>query len=195
MSGGENAGGFALFGDFDHQVIADRDAMEAALVALDRGNRPTYWRLAENCRNYRIVGDTAVRLAGFKDTVYSGYLRAGGGLHNYDIFFFEDQKQQLDKLRQWLEQFRSEGYKADEMIVLSFCSDQKSAANSLATTLKLRPVWQGGPSTQYATVHAFKGLERKVVILTDVSLANYDFQRDLFYMGLTRTTESVRVLC
>lgn len=195
LSGGENDGAFALFGDFDHQVLADRDAMRTALDALDHGNRPTRWKLSDNCRNYRIVGDTAVRLAGFDDGVYASYLRSGGGLHNYDIYFYEDDKQQLGKLSQWLKEFRAEGYKAEEITVLSFCSDDQSSAGRLASSLKLRPVWQGGPYTHYTTVHAFKGLESKVVILSDVLLNDHNFQRDLFYAGLTRATESVRVLC
>ncbi|GAJ12562.1 unnamed protein product [marine sediment metagenome] len=38
-------------------------------------------------------------------------------------------------------------------------------------------------------------MENKVIILTDVVLDNLEFQRDLFYTGMTRATESVRVLC
>ncbi len=38
-------------------------------------------------------------------------------------------------------------------------------------------------------------MENKVIILTDVVLGDQDFHRDLFYTGMTRSTESVRVLC
>jgi ATP-dependent exoDNAse (exonuclease V) alpha subunit len=38
-------------------------------------------------------------------------------------------------------------------------------------------------------------LENKIIILTDVELNDTDFHRDLFYTGMTRATESVRVLC
>ena len=37
--------------------------------------------------------------------------------------------------------------------------------------------------------------ENKAIILTDVVLNDLDFHRDLFYTGMTRATESVRVLC
>ena len=63
-----------------------------SLATLDASGRPVRWRLLENCRNYRIVGDTAVRLAGLSDPVYSGYMRSGGGVHNYDIFFYEEKR-------------------------------------------------------------------------------------------------------
>jgi ATP-dependent exoDNAse (exonuclease V) alpha subunit len=38
-------------------------------------------------------------------------------------------------------------------------------------------------------------LENKVIILTDVALGEPDFHRALFYTGMTRATEVVRVLC
>jgi ATP-dependent exoDNAse (exonuclease V) alpha subunit len=47
----------------------------------------------------------------------------------------------------------------------------------------------------YASIHSFKGMENKVIILTDVVLGNQDFHRDLFYTGMTRATECVRILC
>jgi hypothetical protein len=59
----------------------------------------------------------------------------------------------------------------------------------------LRPARQGGNLISYATVHAFKGMETKVIVLTDVVLEDVAFRRDLFYTGMTRATESVRVLC
>lgn len=196
VSAGIGNGSFALFGDFEHQVLAQREAMQRALTELENRARPVRWRLSENCRNYRIVGDTAVRLGGLDGPVYSGYLRAGGGVHNYDIFFYDSERAQLDQLRQWLNEFKMEGYRPSEITLLSFRADPFSAAAQLkAAGFKLRPAWQSGHETSYTTVHAFKGMENKVVILTDVALSDQDFHRDLFYTGMTRATESIRVLC
>jgi len=196
LSGGVNTGSFALFGDFDHQVLAEREPMCQALAALDVPNRPVRWELSENCRNYRIVGDTAVRLAGLSGPVYSGYLRSGGGVHNYDIVFYDNEQAQLDWLSRWLKEFKVQGYKPSEITILSFRADHLSSAERLKNTgYKLRPAWQAGDQTAYASIHAFKGMENKVIILTDVVLDNLDFHRDLFYIGMTRSTESVRVLC
>jgi hypothetical protein len=168
--------------------------MQASLAALDEYNRPVHWNLSENCRNYPIVGSTAVRLAGFTDPVYSGYLRTGGGLHNYDIFFYDHEQAQLDKLSWWIKEFRAQGYKPSEITLLSFRADHLSAASRLDPGLNVRPAWQSGAHTAYTSVHAYKGLENKIVILTDVVLDDNDHQRDLFYTGMTRATESVRIL-
>jgi superfamily I DNA/RNA helicase len=137
-----------------------------------------------------------VRLAGFPGVVYSGYLRSGGGVNNYDIFFYEDEETQLEQLGKWLRELKTEGYRPAEITLLSLRADHLSAANNLSNAgYKLRPAWRAGHETSYASVHAFKGMENKVIILTDVALDDREFQRDLFYTGMTRATESVRVSC
>lgn len=196
LRGGLDGGKFALLGDFEHQVIKDREPMQMELAAIETVARPVRWHLSENCRNYRIVGDTALRLGGVPTSVYSGYLRVGGGLQNYNIFFYESHEEQLAQLGQWLREFKTIGYKATEITLLSFRSDESSAAASLKHAgYKLHPAWQSGEGTAYASVHAFKGLENKIIILTDVVLTDQEFHRDVFYTGMTRATECIRVLC
>jgi hypothetical protein len=197
ISGDVERGSYCLFGDFDNQVLGERDAMNQSLSAIYASGRPAAYRLTENCRNYRIVGDSAVRLSGFEKPVYTGYLRSGGGIQNYDIFFYGNEREQRDKLAQWLKEFRTQGYRPAEITVLSFRTSDESAASRLAAEgFKLRPAWQqSADSTSYTSVQAFKGLESKVVILTDVVLGDPSFHRDLFYTGMTRACESVRVLC
>jgi hypothetical protein len=196
LSGGLNNGAFALFGDFRHQVLRDREAMLQSLSALDTPNRPVRWNLSENCRNYRIIGESAVRLAGFGAAAYTGYMRVGGSVRSYDITFYEDEDAQLAKLKGWLQEFQSQGYRTWEITLLSFRAHHLSAATRLISRgYKLRPAGQSGELTAYASVHAFKGMENKVIILTDVTLDDQDFQRHVFYTGITRATECVRILC
>jgi len=196
LSGGSKTGSFALFGDFDHQVLADRELMNAALEELDTSNRPARWRLSENCRNYRVVGETAVRLAGFSNEIYSAYLRVGGGVQNYDISFYESDQEQMKILDRWLVDFKGKGYRPSEITLLSFRADNQSAGLRLTGSKhKVRPVWQTGDHTAYASVQAFKGMENKIVILTDVNLGHQNLHRDLLYTGMTRATESVRIAC
>jgi hypothetical protein len=196
LVGGLERGAFALFGDFEHQVLADQERMRDSLAALDATSGPAHWALSENCRNYRIVGETAVRLSGFGGTVYSGYMRIGGDVRNYDISFYEDEQSQLEKLARWLQDLEAQHYEASEITLLSFRADHLSAAAGLRSQgHRLRPARQSGETASYASVHAFKGLENKVIILTDVDLEGQDFQRHLFYTGITRATECVRILC
>jgi len=117
-------------------------------------------------------------------------------VQNYDIFFYENERAQLDQIAQWLQEFKSQGYKPTEITILSFRSTEACAAMRLKNEgFKLRPAWQTGAYTRYASIHAFKGMENKVVILTDLVPGEQDFHRHLLYTGMTRATESVRVSC
>jgi superfamily I DNA/RNA helicase len=124
-------------------------------------------------------------------------MRSGGGFQNYDIFFYEHEREQQEQLAQWIKEFKSQGYKPGEITILSFrAADDSAAARLAATGFKLRPAWQRATdSTAFTSVQAFKGLENKVILLTDVVLGEPDFHRHLFYTGMTRANESVRVCC
>lgn len=187
---------FALFGDFEHQVLGDQERLCATLADVREKFTPARWHLSENCRNYRIVAKTALGLSGLPPSVYTGYLRTGGGQDNCDIAFYDDREEQAKLLNQWLTEFRSMGFQPREISVLSFCGEEKCIAKELRHSVhELRPAWCSGTHTAYASIHAFKGMENKVIILTDVALADRDFHRDLFYTGMTRATEHLRILC
>jgi hypothetical protein len=196
LVGGPDRGRYALFGDFDHQVVGDRSAMRQTLNALEELGRPARWHLTENCRNYRIVGETAVRLSGFTSPTYTGYLRTGGYVQDFDIHFYQNDQEQVEVLRQWLNAFRDARYHTSEVVVLSFCTPEACAAATLRRMgYGLIDAWSTKRGVRYTSIHSFKGLEAKVVILTDVHLSGQEFQRDLFYTGMTRATEAVRILC
>jgi hypothetical protein len=196
LRGGLTQGSFVLLGDFDHQVLHDHEHMRKTLAELETSVKPARWHLAENCRNYRIIGETALKLGGLPDTVYTGYLRPSGGLHNYDIHFYTTESDQLTQLAEWLRRLKADGYHSSDITILSFRGDDTCAASHLARAgYKIRPAWRAGHGTSFASIHAFKGMENKVIILTDVLLSQHDFHRDLFYTGMTRATECVRVLC
>jgi hypothetical protein len=196
LATGTDSGAFALIGDYDNQVLGNRELLRKSLADIDASARPVHWRLSENCRNYRIVGETAAQLGGMGNAVYSGYLRNGGSVRNYNISFYNDDESQLVQLGQMLREFKAEGYKPSEITLLSFRADEFSSAMRLRHAgFKLKPARQPGDMTSFTSVHAFKGMENKIIILTDVILGEQDFHRDLFYTGMTRATESVRVLC
>jgi hypothetical protein len=196
ISGGIEKGSFSLFGDFEYQILTTRENINKALSDLNKSEHPVKWKLYENCRNYRIVGDTAVQLSGLSRSIYTGYLRSGGSIQDYDIYFYRNQKEQLEKLVHYIKEFKAKGYRQCEITILSFRADNLSAAMSLKKAgYKFQPAWQVGNSIHYATIHAFKGLENKIIILTDTILTDMEFNRDLFYTGMTRATESIRVLC
>lgn len=197
LSGGFATGRFAIFGDFENQVLMNADVVRSTLSELARTLAPVRWELTENCRNYSSVGEAATRLAGCSPNLYSSYLRSGGGAKSYDVEFYESDDQQLVILQRWLKDFKEHGLKPSDVTILSFIRDEFSAAARLRSAgVILEPARaRSDRYTTYASVQAFKGMENKAVILTDVVLDSHDFKRALFYTGATRGTEYVRVLC
>jgi hypothetical protein len=196
LDGGFETGRFLILGDFATQVIQNRDATLTALAALETRCRPARWEITENCRNYPIVGNTAASLSGFSRSIYSGFMKGGGNLENYDIIFYQNPDEQAEFLAHLLQEFKTRGYRPEEITVLSFRRDEFSIADRLRLSgQRLRPMRMAGPGTGYGSIHAFKGMENKIVILTDLNPEDIELHRTLFYVGMTRATESVRLLC
>lgn len=195
LVGGETQGRFILFGDFDYQSLSNRKIMQSMRIALEKNAHPVKYKLTENCRNYRIIGEIALKISGITEKVYTGYMRSGGALMNYDIAFYNTEQNQQVLVADWIREFKRRGYAASEITLLSFRSDLDSLALCLKRTgIRLREAPFDTDSIRYATVHSYKGLENKIIILTDVSL-DMDFCRDIFYTGMTRATEILRVSC
>lgn len=196
LKGGVAEGGFTLFGDFDHQALAEVGAMNDSLAELQEVARPVFWPLAENCRNYPVVGTTAVKLSGFPDNVYTGYRRSGGGLDCYGLSFYADPVSQGNELARLIRDCKGKGYNDSDIVILTFSPASSKVPALLGSRgILVHPAWQKKDKVAYASVQAFKGMERKVVILTDLDGDSHPLLRNLFYTGMTRATEIVRVVC
>ena len=99
------------------------------------------------------------------------------------------------------------GPSGPQVAVLSTHRDVRSAAASLTGPPwrdRLSPLVHDGPRgpvvelhggrTRYASIHRFKGLEARAVVLTDIEHLGTGRERDLFYIGATRATQRLVVL-
>jgi hypothetical protein len=196
LEGSFTTGAYALFGDFVNQALGREWEGARARDHLLETATPALWELAENCRNYRVIGEAAASLAGSGPHLYSGYLRSGGSARDYDIEFYSDDREQDALLEKALRDFKTRGFRPNEISVLSFRSNDKSAAFRLRERgVPLDRPWPLTDRTSFASVHGFKGMENRVIILSDLVLSDASFERSLFYTGVTRATESVLILC
>lgn len=197
FKGGAKEGSYCLLGDFDYQLFGSRSQMEAAVEVLRREVKVTQLVLRENCRNYQYVAEMALCLSALGDSVYDGYRRAGGGLDDCEIEFYTDHETQAKMLVKTIKKFTEKGYGPEDMIILSFNAEERSSAAMLAATgLKIRPLWKTEAlGIPFTTVNSFKGMEAKIVILTDVVVDDSEFRRNQLYTAITRSTESVAILC
>ena len=197
VPGGVEAGSYCLVGDFKYQLFGNRADLEDMLadVRAKAKGVPTY-PLYENCRNYSIVGGAAVKLSGIKDKVYEGFMRSGGSMTNFNLNFYADRASQLNLLAETIKKSKALGYDDSDIVILSLVNDDLCIARDLQKlSFKVSPAKQPLPKTlRYCTINSFKGLEAKVVIVTDIEAEENEFKRNQLYTSLTRATESVHVL-
>jgi hypothetical protein len=195
LEGGADQGAFALFGDFDHQVLTNRDVLAETLRRAGGAKDTAKWRLDENCRNVKIVAETALKLSGFPPDVYSAYVRGSGRPSDIDFDTYSDSAQQEKLIQEVVRKFVNRGYRPRDITLVSCCAARSSAGARLADV-----GWSVGPAgtlsdrITYASVHAFKGMENRVIVITDAALTDGLAQRDVFYTAMTRSTDSVHVL-
>ena len=117
-------------------------------------------------------------------------------MSNFSLNFYSDRSAQLNLLAETVRKFKALGYDDSDIIILSLVNDDECVARDLQKhSFKVSPARQPLVNTiRYCTVNSFKGLEAKVVIVTDVEAEENEFKRNQLYTSLTRSTESVHIL-
>ena len=198
IEGGLAHGNFLILGDFTNQSLTEN------LIYLEQhvseiSSHATCWQLDENCRNYQSIGQVAITLSASPLDTWSGYLREGGALSDWNIFPYKNDIDQTDQVIECIKSAKSEGFTEGDITILSFCTIERSIVKSLfgrGVLLEKADVLNS-KNVRYSTINAFKGMENKVIIITDVvfSPQNQNLNRRIFYTGMTRATEKLYIIC
>lgn len=197
LIGGLQDGVWRIFADFENQAIYRPESGANALEMLTaHSGLFSVFSLRTNCRNPPRIACLA-HLLGRLDPDYSRVLRPDNGIEP-DIFYYGDQAQQLELLAEQLGHVRKEGFELSEVVILS-----PKGFESCASQLARRPEWRDRISPldtrvpkriAYTTIHAFKGLEAQVIIVTDLDRLDEKSAADLFYVAVTRPVERLVLL-
>lgn len=204
LRGGMRNGMWRLFGDFEHQAIyADAVDLEAFCAREDEAC--TVYPLDENCRNSPAIAALACAGGGIADG-YDRVLRTDDD-GDPQVRFYATPEEQADLLRACLDELAEASFRGPQVAILSTHADDRCIARSLTGQPwcdRIAPLVQGGPNgpvpnlrsgkTSYASIHRFKGLEARAVVLTDFDRLDRPKDRDLFYIGATRATQRLVVL-
>jgi hypothetical protein len=203
VEGGLKGGRWRVFGDFSHQAIYG-DGVDLDAFCEEEGGGCAVFELHENCRNAPAVAALACAGAGLR--AYGRVMRAEEG-DVPAVRFYGDAAQQRQLLCVALEEFAAAGLTGPQVAVLSMHSDLHCVAATLTDppwSDRLAPLMRDGPlgpvadlhsgKTCYASVHRYKGLEARAVVLTDVESLDGSRDRDLFYIGATRALQRLVVL-
>lgn len=196
LEGGLNNGRCLMLGDFRNQVLTGSSELETPLAGARL--RSSRWLLSENCRNYRSIGQMAMNLSNADPDTYSDYLRPGGGLHTWDMRRYQSADEQVRGIIATLDLALSDGFREEEITVLSFGAIQQSVLPLLRETYHRTFVPAGTTGVKgilFSTVFAYKGLENKIIIITDVAPLENGLDYSRFYTGITRAREKLYLFC
>lgn len=195
VCGGLREGRVLLFGDFERQAIYEsgdgRDLIRQRIPDL-----PSY-NLTMNCRNMPRIGTVVKKLS----HMVPGYRRFRRPDDGVDPVFvpYERATDQSAALVDAVRQLKADGYKLDEIVVLSPFRWQSTSESTTDPWLRqILQVADGGAprpgKLRYSTIHAFKGLDAPAVILTDLDDSGAPNFDALLYIGMTRATDRLTVL-
>lgn len=192
LLGGLSTGTWMFFGDYTMQSIYN-PTEDFDLSTLDgRCNPIPICNLNINCRNKPRIAQRAGRL-GRMSPGYTSVLRADDKKEP-QFRYYQNSQAQLDLLIEALDTLKEEGYRNEDIVILSPLK-KKALALKLARLSKWKSslINEASPVTgkiRYSTIHGFKGLEAPVILITDIEQVASRQDEMLLYIGLTRSTDS-----
>jgi hypothetical protein len=187
VKGGLRSGRWHFFLD-PAQNIFGKQPEDADKLLLDVGY--TLDELFENCRNTsRVAAQTAI-ISGI-DMATEGAIDGP----SCDCVFFRDTTEFLRKFDDELRTLLASGVEGKDVVILSPRKLESSmlAGRTTVGGVPLKSIHDGpcGQGVHFSTMHAFKGLERKVVLAIDLEVGN-ELRAMLHYCGLSRARVLLR---
>ncbi len=188
LKGGLGDGSWMMFGDIHGQDIYGSRTSLAAIDQDGRLNRVPQYSLRKNCRNTPRVSALVAPFGGITPD-YTGVRRVDDGV-DPEWRYYSDETNECALLESALDGLMREGYRRQEIVVLSPLADVRCTAARLAGTRRDLAPYQLGLSgkIRYCSIHAFKGLEARAVAVTDMDCLSRPEHRALLYIAITRTT-------
>ena len=179
LNGGLKKGEWFLFGDFDFQTIYNRDITGEKVVELLEDNANfAIFNLTINCRNTPNIQKEMNKLFGSKTQT----LNMNNNMPEVEFINFVEQTYEVELLTNKIKDLLKSGVKPSEITILSPFKYDKSVASKV-TKYTIDKAGEDTENITYSTIQGFKGLENKVIILSDILTYN---KPDLMYVAMSR---------
>ncbi|MFX4263088.1 NERD domain-containing protein [Pelotomaculum propionicicum] len=195
LKGGLATGRWFLFGDFEKQAIYGSAKLSLEkFFNLRAGNSPSY-SLRINCRNTPRIAHL-VHLLGGLNPGYTKILRPDDNVEP-NLKYYQNYESQEQILSNTLKELYDEGFKGNEIVILS-----PKAEGSCASLLTIQP-WRdrirpydlaGTGHIRFSSIHSFKGMEAPIIIVTDIEHVYGKASVSLFYIAVTRALNRLVIL-
>ena len=179
LNGGLKKGEWFFFGDFDLQTINNKEITGTKVVDLLEENASfAMFNLTVNCRNTPNIQKEMNKIFG-TDTQS---LNKDANMPEVEYINFVEQEDEVKLLEEKLKDLIKKGVKPSEITILSAFKFDKSVASKI-TKFAISKVGEDSENITYSTIQGFKGLENKVIILTDVLTYT---NTNLMYVAMSR---------
>ena len=192
LEGGLAEGSWHLFMDEEQDIF--RAVQRSALDRIE-GIAHARFDLTVNCRNTREIIEYISTSTGIS-------MHAEGAADGPEprVIRYVDGPDQARKVSKAIERLLVDGVPAKDIILLSGHKLENSsfAGVDKVAGLKIRDITVNGGgyrrAVDFCTIHAFKGLDRKVVIAVDMLSPDHDIAPRLHYCGLSRARTMLVVM-
>ena len=192
IRGGLSGGRWAIFGDFSRQNIYNQDEEKDPLATLGKYCRhPARNRLTRNCRNTRHIAEETCLLSGF-DSPPSRFVGKQGPPVEYE--YWKSSGDFLGLIERKIRGLLQGGISLEDIVILS---PRRLESSTLAHVKKICgfPLEDASRSlcamrkkkvVKFSTIHSFKGLESRVVIVVDIDEVRGSRAQSLLYVSMSR---------
>jgi hypothetical protein len=185
VRGGLNGGNWHLF--FDPQQNLYSSAVQKEVETRLKEAHPTFDTLSENCRNTKQIAVQTSIISGIDVPI-----AAAVDGPNCELTYYSDRADALAKIETLVADLVSADVRTENLVILSTRKLENSLLAGLSS-LSGRGLFDarlpGRPppgSILFSTMHAFKGLERDVVLAIDMQEIGKPRWSTVHYVGLSR---------
>lgn len=192
LEGGLAQGRWTFFGDFVRQALYGDGASIDPIALLNPycNGAFTRSRLTLNCRNTKAISEQTALLSGFAEPPCEPSKEVGLPV---DKRYYRTTERMVQSLEDIVRTLLKRGMTPADIILLSPRVRRNSGLAGIdrLAGLEIQDFSLNGGAREpdrleYSTVHAFKGLERRIVILIDVDSVEGDRYQSLLYVGMSR---------
>ena len=173
---------------FFNQNIYNKDFIEGYKLIQDYS--PTIINLTENCRNTYKISKYNKNLTGF--SIGENKKIIG---EDVEVEQYENKTDLIKKVVRFVKRLINQGIRPGDIVILSpknFENSAFSGENFFEDICKFQDI-SGRAFSQYykdflkfSTIHSFKGMESKIIILMDLEEFNEEYYKLLNYIGISR---------
>lgn len=186
---GIDRGRWMMFGDLSMQAIYGKERDEETFIdILDRYTSFARIKLNINCRNTKKICEEVRTITGIYEKSKYQKIIDGPPVQYITYSGVDDE---LDKLVKILTKLSENQVENGEITILSPRRRENSVVNALHGINILNFSIPKIENLTFSTIHAFKGLENKVIILVDIE---HFYDKKLMYVGLSRARTGLYVL-